>query len=91
MMIFQKKELLKNDISKEGIIKDLQAMKKAGIGAALIGNINPALNDDKVPMLTEDWWLHMVHAVVDGKRIGVESKWRPLGRLYQSNALFNLS
>jgi len=63
---------INDDISKEGITKDLQAMKKAGIGAALIGNINPALKDGKVPMLSEDWWSHMVHAVVEGKRIGVD-------------------
>ncbi|MCP4311947.1 MAG: hypothetical protein GY790_11845 [Bacteroidetes bacterium] len=61
-----------DDISKEGITKDLEAMKEAGIGAAFIGNINPALKDGKVPMLSEDWWDHMVHAVNEGKRIGVD-------------------
>jgi len=63
---------INDDISKDGITKDLLAMKKAGIGGALIGNINPARKDGKVPMLSEDWWSHMVHAVVEGKRIGVD-------------------
>ncbi|MFY0606481.1 MAG: hypothetical protein JXR10_07195 [Cyclobacteriaceae bacterium] len=63
---------INDDISKEGITKDLEAMKKAGIGGALIGNINPAQEDGKVPMLSEDWWSHMVHAVEEGNRIGVE-------------------
>tara|TARA_R110002033_G_scaffold171186_1_gene217535 strand:- start:13742 stop:16996 length:3255 start_codon:yes stop_codon:yes gene_type:complete len=63
---------INDDISKEGITKDLEAMKDAGIGAALIGNINPAKKDGKVPMLSEEWWSHMVHAVVEGKRIGVD-------------------
>jgi hypothetical protein len=63
---------INDDISKEGITKDLQAMKQAGIGAAFIGNINPAGVDGKVPMLSEDWWSHMVHAVTEGKRIGVD-------------------
>ncbi len=63
---------INDDISKDGITKDLEAMKKAGIGAALIGNINPAREDGKVPMLSEAWWSHMVHAVVEGKRIGVD-------------------
>ncbi|WP_298763506.1 glycosyl hydrolase [uncultured Polaribacter sp.] len=63
---------INDDISKEGITKDLEVMKKAGIGGALIGNINPARKDGKVPMLSEDWWSHMVHAVVEGKRIGVD-------------------
>jgi hypothetical protein len=61
-----------DDISKEGITKDLEAMKAAGIGGALIGNINPDEIDGKVPILSEDWWDHMVHAVNEGKRIGVD-------------------
>jgi len=61
-----------DDISKEGITKDLEAMKAAGIGGALIGNINPDEKDGKVPMLSDAWWEHMVHAVNEGKRIGVD-------------------
>ena len=61
-----------DDISKEGITKDLEAMKAAGIGAALIGNINPEEKDGPVPMLSEEWWSHMVHAVNEGKRLGVD-------------------
>ncbi|MHC4143395.1 MAG: glycosyl hydrolase [Planctomycetota bacterium] len=63
---------INDDISKHGITKDLEAMKKAGIGAVFIGNVNPALEDGKVPILSEDWWSHMVHAVNEGKRIGVD-------------------
>ena len=63
---------INDDISKEGITKDLEAMKEAGIGAAFIGNINPAGKDGKVPILSEDWWSHMVYAVTEGKRIGVD-------------------
>ena len=61
-----------DDISKEGITKDLESMKAAGIGAAFIGNINPEEKDGPVPMLSEDWWDHMVHAVNEGKRLGVD-------------------
>lgn len=63
---------INDDISKEGVTKDLEAMKEVGIGAALIGNINPAGVDGKVPMLSEEWWETMVHAVTEGKRIGVD-------------------
>ncbi len=63
---------LNDDISKDGITKDLEAMKKAGIGSALIGNINLTRKDGKVPMLSEAWWSHMVHAVNEGKRLGVD-------------------
>lgn len=61
-----------DDISKAGITKDLEAMKAAGIGGALIGNINPREKDGKVPLLSKAWWEHMVHAVTEGKRIGVD-------------------
>jgi hypothetical protein len=61
-----------DDISKEGITKDLEAMKKAGIGTAFIGNINPEGKDGNVPILSENWWDHMVHAVTEGARIGVD-------------------
>lgn len=61
-----------DDISKEGITKDLEAMKAAGIGAAFIGNVNPDEVDGKVPMLSEKWWGCMVHAVNEAKRIGVD-------------------
>lgn len=47
-------------------------MKKAGIGGALIGNINPAGKDGKVPLFSEEWWSIMVQAVTEGKRIGVD-------------------
>lgn len=63
---------INDDISKQGITKDLRAMKQAGISTALIGNINPANKDGKVLLLSDDWWNHMVHAVVEGKRIGVD-------------------
>ena len=63
---------INDDISKEGITKDLEAMKKAGIGAALIGNINPAGIDGRVPLFSAEWWDCMVHAVTEGDRIGVD-------------------
>ncbi|MEQ9289492.1 MAG: glycosyl hydrolase [Cyclobacteriaceae bacterium] len=61
-----------DDISKEGVTKDLMAMKEVGIGAALIGNINPEEVDGKVPLFSEEWWEIMVHAVTEGKRLGVD-------------------
>ncbi|MCK5457520.1 MAG: hypothetical protein KAI45_10380, partial [Melioribacteraceae bacterium] len=63
---------INDDISKDGITKDLEAMKEAGIGAAFIGNINPPEVDGRVPILSEKWWDCMVHAVNEGKRIGVD-------------------
>jgi hypothetical protein len=63
---------INDDISKEGITRDLEAMKEAGIGAVLIGNINPREVDGPVALFSEKWWECMVHAVNEGKRIGVD-------------------
>lgn len=55
---------ISDNISKEGVIKDLQSMKKAGINRAFIGNIG--LSDvpyGKVKMLTDEWW-EILHAAL---------------------------
>jgi hypothetical protein len=63
---------LNDDISREGVTKDLEAMKAAGIGGAFIGNINPDEVNGRVPLFSEAWWDIMVHAVNEGKRLGVD-------------------
>ena len=48
---------ISDNISKEGIVNDLHAMKKAGINRAFIGNIgldNVPYGD--VKMLSDEWW-----------------------------------
>jgi hypothetical protein len=48
---------ISDNISKEGVIADLKAMKQVGINRAFIGNIG--LDDipyGKVKMLSEEWW-----------------------------------
>ena len=64
---------INNNISKEGVTKDLEAMAEVGIGTALIGNQYFADGDKgPVPMLSEEWWDITVHAVREGKRLGVD-------------------
>ncbi len=63
---------LNDDISKEGVTRDLESMKEAGIGGAFIGNINPEEKNGRVPLFSEEWWDVMVHAVNEGKRLGVD-------------------
>ena len=53
---------ISDHISKEGAVKDLHAMKKAGINRAFIGNIGiNALPPGKVKMFSDEWWeiLHL--------------------------------
>ena len=55
---------ISDNISKEGVIKDLHSMKAAGINRAFIGNIG--LSDipyGKVKMLSEPWW-DILHAAM---------------------------
>lgn len=48
---------ISNNISKNGVIQDLQAMKKAGINRAFIGNIGiDEVPYGKVKMLSDEWW-----------------------------------
>lgn len=62
-----------DNISREGITRDLEGMAEIGIGTALIGNVglsNVAPGD--VPVLSEEWWEMMRWAVKEGKRTGVD-------------------
>jgi hypothetical protein len=61
-----------DDISREGVTKDLEAMKEFGIGAVLMGNINPDEVDGRVPLFSDEWWETTIHAVNEGKRVGID-------------------
>ncbi len=62
-----------NNVTKEGITRDLESMAEAGIGAAFIGNIGTADQyQGDVPMLSEEWFDLTVHAVKEGQRFGVD-------------------
>jgi hypothetical protein len=63
---------ISDNISKEGITRDVEAMARVGIGEALIGNVffkDTAPGDVRV--LSEPWWQMVEHAIREGKRMGV--------------------
>jgi len=64
-----------DDVSKEGITRDLEAMKRVGIGTAMIGIIG-GVSGKKASLdpkpLTDAWWENIVHAVKEASRIGVD-------------------
>ncbi len=60
------------NISKEGITKDLEAMDAVGIGRALIGHISPGVKRGPVRILSEEWWEMVEHAVRGGQRLNVD-------------------
>ena len=48
---------LSDNISKEGVVKDLEAMKKVGINRAFIGNIGlDGIPYGKVKLFSDEWW-----------------------------------
>lgn len=48
---------MSDNISKEGVVKDLKAMKSVGINRAFIGNIGyPSTPYGKVKIFSEEWW-----------------------------------
>ena len=55
---------INDNVSKDGVIKDLEAMHEVGIGGAYIGNIGEQDGDyGTVKLLSEPWW-DITHAAV---------------------------
>lgn len=71
-----------SNFSKEGITKDLEAMKSTRIGGATIFNITSAVQESQAPTLNNPWpeqeyrsgayWEAIEHAVKEAKRLGLE-------------------
>ncbi|HOY57929.1 MAG TPA: glycosyl hydrolase, partial [Verrucomicrobiota bacterium] len=63
---------ISDNISREGITRDLEAMARVGIGEAFIGNI---FLEDVPPgaskVLSPEWWSLVEHAIREGGRTGV--------------------
>ena len=64
---------ISDNISEEGVVKDLYSMKEAGINRAFIGNIG--LSDvpyGKVKMLSEEWWKILHAALKTATKLNIE-------------------
>lgn len=70
------------NFSKEGITKDLEAMKEAGIGGATIFNITSSVQESHYPIGNNPWpeqtyrsaayWEAMQHTMKEAKRLGLK-------------------
>ncbi|MCF7972926.1 MAG: hypothetical protein K9N55_03840 [Phycisphaerae bacterium] len=60
---------LNNDISKEGVTRDLEAMARVGIKRAMIGNIE---GGGPVKMFSDEWYDVTHHALKEANRLSVE-------------------
>ncbi len=63
---------MNNFISKEGITRDLEAMKKAGIGGATILDISCFDTYGPVKTLSPEWYALVQHALQEAERLGLE-------------------
>ncbi|MCA1758139.1 MAG: hypothetical protein LC658_00070, partial [Bacteroidales bacterium] len=71
-----------SNFSKEGITKDLEAMKESGIGGATIFNLASAVQESHYPTLNNPWpeqtyrspayWEALKHAAAEANRLGLE-------------------
>jgi len=59
---------LNGDVTKEGITKDLEAMARAGIKQAMLGNIE---GGGPVKMFSPEWYALTRHALKEAARLGV--------------------
>ncbi|RYG69023.1 hypothetical protein EON80_10550, partial [bacterium] len=61
-------------VTKDGITKDLENMKRVGIGEAYIGIIGGQAGNpgNGVKILSEEWWGLVEHAIRAGGRLGVD-------------------
>jgi hypothetical protein len=73
---------LGSNFSKEGITKDLEAMKEAGIGGATIFNITSSVQESHFPIENNPWprqtfrseayWDAMKHTMKEARRLGLK-------------------
>ena len=62
-----------DNISREGVVKDLQAMKRVGINRAFIGNIGHAsVPYGKVKLFSDEWWEILHIALKTASELNIE-------------------
>ncbi|MGA2362612.1 MAG: glycosyl hydrolase [Candidatus Aminicenantales bacterium] len=60
------------NLSREGITADLEAMKSAGIGGAIICEVNVGVPRGSVEFMSPEWRRFFKHVVIEAERLGLE-------------------
>jgi len=60
------------NLSLEGITADLEAMKRAGIGGAIIMEVNVGIPQGPVKFMSPAWRQHFKHVVAEAERLGLQ-------------------
>ena len=63
---------MNDNVTKEGITADLEAMAKVGVGGAQIFNVGDNIPDGTVGYMSDQWLEMVSHAVKEAKRVGIE-------------------
>lgn len=63
---------LNGHISSSGITKDLESMKKAGIGGFTLFNVSEGTPEGPVKYMSDEWWSMLKHTKSEAKRLGLE-------------------
>ena len=65
---------ISGNISKEGVVEDLKAMKRAGINRAFIGDIGQdgLYTERNVKILSDEWWEVLHTALKTASELGIE-------------------
>lgn len=65
---------ISGNISEEGVVRDLHAMKRAGINRAFIGNIGQdgLYTDRNVLLMSDEWWKILHTALKTATELGIE-------------------
>jgi hypothetical protein len=64
--------IMDGNLSREGITRDLEAMKVAGIGGVVIMEVNVGIPRGPVEFMSEEWCQLFKHAVEEAERLGLE-------------------
>lgn len=63
---------LSGNLTREGITADLEAMKRVGIGGAIILDVENGTPDGPIKFMDERWQAMFKHTVAEAKRLGME-------------------
>jgi hypothetical protein len=59
-------------ISKDGISKDLEAMKRAGLGGFMLWNTTEGTPKGSVDFMSDQWWKMLKYTISESNRLGLE-------------------
>lgn len=60
------------NLSRDGMTRDLESMKEAGLGSVLFLEVNVGVPRGKVDFLSDEWQSLFAHAVHESERLGIE-------------------